>query len=96
MAKLQIDPEPGIRTNTTICLAKLSKYFDESVKKQVLLQAFIRSLHDPFPFARKAGLMGLSATIDVFEEGDIAKKVIPNISPLLVDDDKYASVIFNL
>lgn len=31
LAKLQIDPEPGIRTNTTVCLVKLSKYFDESV-----------------------------------------------------------------
>ena len=31
LAKLQVDPEPGIRTNTTICLAKLSIYFDESV-----------------------------------------------------------------
>jgi SCY1-like protein 1 len=32
LAKLQLDSEPGIRTNTTICLAKLSKYFDESVR----------------------------------------------------------------
>lgn len=31
LAKLQTDPEPGIRTNTTICLVKLSKYFDQNV-----------------------------------------------------------------
>jgi SCY1-like protein 1 len=31
LTKLQLDPEPGIRTNTTICLVKLCKYFDESV-----------------------------------------------------------------
>jgi len=33
LAKLQTDDEPGIRTNTTICLGKISKYFSESVRQ---------------------------------------------------------------
>ena len=28
-AKLQVDEEPGIRTNTTICLCKISQHFAE-------------------------------------------------------------------
>ncbi|KAJ3000789.1 hypothetical protein HDV02_003591 [Globomyces sp. JEL0801] len=80
LAKLQTDQEPGIRTNTTICLVKLSKYFDDSVKSKVLLQAFLRSLHDPFPFARKAGLMGITATSPT-------KKILPHICPLFIDPE---------
>ncbi|KAJ3309046.1 hypothetical protein HDV04_000513 [Boothiomyces sp. JEL0838] len=88
LAKLQTDPEPGIRTNTTICLVKLCKYFDENVKGKVLLQAFLRSIKDPFPPARKAGLMGLVATMTSFNPTDIAKKLMPNVCPLLVDPEK--------
>ncbi|KAJ3275059.1 hypothetical protein HDV01_001565 [Terramyces sp. JEL0728] len=78
LAKLQMDPEPGIRTNTTICL----------VKSKVLLQAFLRSIKDPFPPARKAGLMGLGATTSSFNPIDVAKKLMPNVCPLLVDPEK--------
>ena len=31
LAKLQMDPEPGIRTNTTICLGKIAKHLSENV-----------------------------------------------------------------
>jgi len=31
MAKLQMDPEPGIRTNTTICLGKISPHLTPAV-----------------------------------------------------------------
>lgn len=31
LAKLQMDPEPGIRTNTTICLGKIARYLSEAV-----------------------------------------------------------------
>jgi len=41
LAKLQMDDEPGIRTNTTICLGKISKHLNDSVsnkqKKNILL-----------------------------------------------------------
>lgn len=30
-AKLQMDEEPGIRTNTTICLAKIASYLNIQV-----------------------------------------------------------------
>lgn len=31
LAKLQMDPEPGIRTNTTICLGKIAKHLTDAV-----------------------------------------------------------------
>jgi SCY1-like protein 1 len=58
------------------------------VKGKILLQAFSRSLHDPFPFARKAGLMGILATSQSFSGDDVAKKIIPHVAPLLMDVEK--------
>lgn len=55
------------------------------------MQAFVRSLHDPFPFARKAGLMGLSATAQSFTVDDISKKILSHISPLLTDKDRHVA-----
>ncbi|KAJ1345245.1 hypothetical protein BSLG_000759 [Batrachochytrium salamandrivorans] len=99
MAKLQADEEPGIRTvessdlplifiNTTICLGKISSHMSDTIKKKVLSTAFIRSLHDGFPPARKAGLMALSATIDYYEPHEISHKIIPGLSLLLIDSEK--------
>ncbi|KAJ1343021.1 hypothetical protein BSLG_002446 [Batrachochytrium salamandrivorans] len=96
MAKLQADEEPGIRTvessdlplifiNTTICLGKISSHMSDT---KVLSTAFIRSLHDGFPPARKAGLMALSATIDYYEPHEISHKIIPGLSLLLIDSEK--------
>jgi SCY1-like protein 1 len=53
------------------------------------LPAFLRSLNDPFPFARKAGLMGIVATSEIFGVEDLAKKILPSISPLLLDPDRF-------
>jgi len=50
--------------------------------------AFTRSLRDPFVHARNAALLALGATADVFDEKDCASKVIPAISPSLVDNEK--------
>ncbi|KAL5039323.1 Nuclear aminoacylation-dependent tRNA export pathway component [Batrachochytrium dendrobatidis] len=92
LAKLQADEEPGIRTNTTICLGKISIYMSDSIKKKILSTAFIRSLHDRFPPARKAGLMALAATIDCYNPSEIAQKIIPSISPLILDQEKVNRV----
>ncbi|KAJ3218959.1 hypothetical protein HDU67_003323 [Dinochytrium kinnereticum] len=88
LAKLQTDEEAGIRANTTICLGKLSKFLNDATKKRVLIPAFTRSLHDPFPPARNAGLLAFAATSDCYEPEDIAKKVIPATSFLLIDPEK--------
>ncbi|KAI8853543.1 hypothetical protein BC829DRAFT_413744 [Chytridium lagenaria] len=88
LAKLQTDEEAGIRANTTICLGKLSKHLNDSTRKRVLIPAFSRSLNDPFPPARNAGLLALAATVEVYEPEDVARKIMPAISFLLVDPEK--------
>lgn len=52
------------------------------------MAAFTRSLRDPFVHARNAALLALAATSDVFDETDCAAKVVPAISPSLVDKEK--------
>jgi len=98
LAKTQSDEQPGIRTNTTICLGKIAKYLNATVplelinliqtRKKVLVAAFVRSLRDAFVHARNAGLMALSATSEFYEAEDCASKIIPSISPLLIDKEK--------
>ncbi|KAJ3333178.1 hypothetical protein HDU76_010782 [Blyttiomyces sp. JEL0837] len=88
LAKLQTDDEPGIRANTTICLGKICKHMNEPTKKKVLVPAFTRSLHDPFPPARNAGLLAFAATSEFYEPVDIAQKIIPATSFLLMDPER--------
>ncbi|CAG8466649.1 2092_t:CDS:10 [Diversispora eburnea] len=88
LAKLQMDNEPGIRTNTTICLGKISKYLNESTRKKVLAPAFTRALRDPFPHAKIASLMALTATSEYFDASECATKILPNVSMVLIEKEK--------
>jgi SCY1-like protein 1 len=54
----------------------------------VLAAAFTRALRDNFVHARNAALMALSATVDLFDETDCATRMVPAISPSLVDKEK--------
>ncbi|OQR81620.1 wu:fk36e11 [Thraustotheca clavata] len=84
-AKLQTDPEPAIRTNTTICLGKIAPHLNASTRGKVLLPAFCRALKDSFPHARLAGLRTLVACDEYFTYQDVACVIIPAISPLMLD-----------
>ncbi|KAG9412567.1 hypothetical protein AC1031_015478 [Aphanomyces cochlioides] len=84
-AKLQVDSEPAIRTNTTICLGKMAEYMNVATRGKVLLPAFCRALKDPFPHARLAGLRTLMACDEYFTPQDISNTIIPSISPLMLD-----------
>ncbi|KAK4704408.1 SCY1-like protein 1, partial [Phenoliferia sp. Uapishka_3] len=88
LAKAQVDPEPGIRTNTCILLGRLSRLLQPGTNRKVLVPAFARALRDPFVHARIAGLMALMATADCYEKEDLAGKVIPAMSICLVDREK--------
>ncbi|KAL4905763.1 hypothetical protein BDW74DRAFT_151973 [Aspergillus multicolor] len=89
LARTANDEQPGIRTNTTICLGKIAKNLGQSSRSKVLVAAFTRALRDPFVHARNAGLLALSATLDVFSEDDCATKVLPAICPSLLDREKF-------
>lgn len=88
LAKTSNDEQPGIRTNTTICLGKISKNLSNSTRSKVLIAAFTRSLRDPFVHARNAALMALAVTSDAFNEDDIANRILPSLCPSLIDKEK--------
>jgi SCY1-like protein 1 len=88
LAKTANDEQPGIRTNTTICLGKIARNLGPSSRAKVLSAAFARSLRDPFVHARNAALMALAATADLFSEEDCATKLLPIMCPSLVDKEK--------
>ncbi|OJD11731.1 SCY1 protein kinase [Emergomyces pasteurianus Ep9510] len=88
LAKTANDEQPGIRTNTTICLGKIARNLGHSSRTKVLTAAFSRSLRDPFVHARNAGLLALGATLDLFTEEDCATKLLPAICPSLLDKEK--------
>nr|POF16473.1 isoform 4 of n-terminal kinase-like protein [Quercus suber] len=100
LAKTANDEQPGIRTNTTICLGKIARNLGASTRAKVLNAAFSRSLRDPFVHARNASLMALAATADVFPEEECAVRMLPAICPLLVDKEKMirdqATKTFNI
>ncbi|SJX62369.1 related to CEX1-cytoplasmic component of the nuclear aminoacylation-dependent tRNA export pathway [Sporisorium reilianum f. sp. reilianum] len=88
LARTQVDPEAGIRTNTTILLGRLVPHLSVSTRKKVLIPAFSRSLKDQFVHARVAGLMALMATGDSFDHEDCARHVLPAVTPCMVDKEK--------
>jgi SCY1-like protein 1 len=88
LAKTANDEQPGIRTNTTICLGKIAKHLGTSSRAKVLIAAFTRSLRDPFVHARNAALMALSVTVEYFSEEDCALRILPVVCPSLIDKEK--------
>lgn len=88
LAKTANDEQPGIRTNTTICLGKIARNLGQASRTKVLTAAFARALRDPFVHARNAALLALAATADLFGEEDCATKILPGICPSLIDKEK--------
>lgn len=67
LAKMQLDTEAAIRTNTCILIGRLAPSLGYNTKRKVLVPAFARALSDTFVHARVAGLMSFMATINCFE-----------------------------
>ena len=88
LAKTSNDEQPGIRTNTTICLGKIARNLGANTRQKVLIAAFVRSLKDPFVHGRNAALQALAATSDLFPEEDCATRILPSICLSLIDKEK--------
>jgi SCY1-like protein 1 len=84
-AKLLQDPEPAIRTNTTICLGRLASQLNVKTRSKILFPAFSKAMKDSFPHARLAGLRSMTACEEFFEPMICASNILPCISPLLLD-----------
>jgi len=87
-AKLQLDEEAAIRTNTTICLGKIAVHLDAGERERVLIPAFTRSLKDPFPPGRNAGLLSFSATQQYYKPIDAATRVLAAVAPMVLDPER--------
>jgi SCY1-like protein 1 len=87
-AKLQLDEEAAIRTNTTICLGKIAQYLEPAERERVLIPAFTRALKDPFPPGRNAGILSLTATHQYYKPMDAATRVLPAIAPMVLDPER--------
>lgn len=83
--QLQLDPEPAIRTNSTICIGKLAPHLQPKDQKKVLVPAFSRCFKDPFWKSRHAAVMAMAATLKFVDAEDVVHKVIPSLAPLCVD-----------
>ncbi|KAI7834254.1 armadillo-type protein [Kickxella alabastrina] len=103
LVRLVGDPEPGIRTNTLICIGKLCTAkegvldldaggINESSHRYIICPALLHALRDPFPPVRSAALAVASACAPRWEAVDIARRVIPILAPLLVDGEKPVRV----
>ncbi|EYE92479.1 COPI-interacting protein CEX1 [Aspergillus ruber CBS 135680] len=88
LARTANDEQPGIRTNTTICLGKIAKNLGQGSRSKVLIAAFSRAIRDPFVHGRNAGLMALGATMDYFTEEDCATKILPAVCSVLLDKEQ--------
>ncbi|KAL4002003.1 hypothetical protein ACH3XW_1685 [Acanthocheilonema viteae] len=89
LARLQgSDDQPGIRTNATICLGKIGCYIDPSHRQQILVSAFTRALKDPFPPARMAAILALSATQQYYSLLEVANRILPALSSVTCDREK--------
>ncbi|KAF8569352.1 N terminal kinase protein like [Paragonimus westermani] len=82
------DDQGGIRTNATVCLAKLAPIFSLQARQGLLLNAFLRATRDPFAPSRKAALAALSATQEFYKTDQLAGKLLPCLSFLTLDSDR--------
>ncbi|KAJ2750439.1 Nuclear aminoacylation-dependent tRNA export pathway component [Coemansia pectinata] len=99
LVRLVADPEPGIRTNALICIGKLCTAKEgvlgldgdgvsESSHRYVICPALLQAFRDPFPPVRSASLAVSTACASKWEAPEIARRVIPCLSPLLIDGEK--------
>ncbi|KAJ2615635.1 Nuclear aminoacylation-dependent tRNA export pathway component [Coemansia sp. RSA 1365] len=103
LVRMVADAEPGIRTNALICIGKLctakkgvlnleSDGVTEMSLRYVVCPALLQALRDQFPPVRSAALAVASACAPQWDALEISRRVIPCISPLLVDGEKPVRV----
>ncbi|KAJ2557504.1 Nuclear aminoacylation-dependent tRNA export pathway component [Coemansia sp. RSA 1822] len=90
------DAEPGIRTNSLICIGKLCAKGGPGVNdtslRYIVCPALLHALRDVFPPVRAAALAVSGACAMRWDAVDVARRVVPAISPLLVDGERPVRV----
>ena len=87
LTRLQSDPEPALRCNTTIFLGKIASQIKEDVRNRMLLPSIIKGLRDDFPHSRLASLKAMIACLTYINETTICTQVLPILSLCLIDPD---------
>lgn len=85
ITNLQSDTEASIRTNATIFLGKIAPKLKEPVRLRVLCAAFTKSMRDNFVHCRVAGLRATTSSMSFFDNQQIATKLVPQASCMLLD-----------
>ena len=83
--RLQADPEPSIRTNTTIFYGRIAAKLKDSNRVRTIVPAFLKALKDPFPHARLAGIRATGSCKSYFDAPLITTKILPTVCQLLLD-----------
>lgn len=85
MVRLQADSETSIRTNAVIFIARIAPSLSDISREKMLLPAYARAMKDTFAPCRLAALQSLVKSQDLFSKPDLASRVLPAITPLLLD-----------
>lgn len=85
LVRLQSDSETAIRANAVIFIAKIAPSLSEIPREKMLLPAYTRAMRDTFAPCRLSALQSLTKSQDLFPKTDLASKVLPAITPLLLD-----------
>lgn len=97
ITNLQNDAEPSIRTNATIFLGKIASKLKEPVRVRVLCVAFQKAMKDNFMHCRVAGLRTANACVKLLDAAQMASKLVPQASILLLDKSaEVRSLAFTL
>ena len=87
LQKLLNDRDESIRCNTVVCMVKISDTIDEEYRAKKLLSFFLIAIKDSSHITRKAALSGFKTCQKYFPKDVIATTIIPNISPLIIDNE---------
>jgi len=86
--RLSTDQEPIIRTNTIVCLSKISVCLTTKTREKLVLQGLMKGTKDRFKHARGAAAMALAAVQELFPTPLVATAMLPAICPLTADPDR--------
>jgi SCY1-like protein 1 len=85
LVRLQSDTETSIRTNSVIFIAKIAPSLSDISREKMLLPAYARAMKDTFAPCRLSALHSLSKSQELFSKQELAGRVLPAITPLLLD-----------
>jgi len=85
LAKCQTDVEPAIRTNTTVVIGEIAAHLNKEKQEQILATAFVKTLKDKFMPARKASVIAIDKTLELFSMRQLVNAILPALGRAAVD-----------